>query len=194
MEEQHKTEDRRVKRTKKALRECLFKLLEEKTADEITVKELTEAADINRSTFYFYYKDISDMIIRIQDEIFAVFEAEVIKPDAKFETEEDFVKYLTRFLVFCRDHEKICKFAIGNDPSNNLTNRIKAALMERVPDSAAVFAINDPKRYLTGFAVSAFWSTILDWMYDGMSVPPDKMAEFMKNVYFYGGRTVLLKF
>ena len=58
---ERRSEDRRVKRTKKALRDCLFQLLDEKSADEITVKELTSAADINRSTFYFYYKDIDDI-------------------------------------------------------------------------------------------------------------------------------------
>lgn len=193
MEEQHKTEDRRVKRTKKALRECLFSLLEKKTADEITVKELTEAADINRSTFYFYYKDINDMIIRIQDEIYSVFEKEVLLPEIKFETEEDFVKYLTRFLVFCKEHERICRFAIGNDPGSNLSSRIKTALTERVPNSASLYTVSDPKKYLTGFAISGFWATILDWLNDGMAVSPEKMAEFMTNVYFCGGRTAKLK-
>lgn len=188
-----RTEDRRVKRTKKALTDCLFKLLQEKTADQITVKELTEAADINRSTFYFYYKDINDMIIQIQDEIYAVFEKDVISPEAVFETEEDFASYLSRFLVFCKEYEKICKFVISNDPNNNLTNRIKKALMEHIPDSSAVFAESDSRRYLTGFAVAAFWETILQWMYEGMKIPPEEMANFMSSAYFYGGRTVLLK-
>ena len=109
-ERKHRAEDRRVKRTKKILRDNLFKLMETRTADEITVKELTEAADVNRSTFYFYYKDINDMIRQIQAEIYSVFEAEVISPEAKFDTISDFVAYITRFLVFCKTNEKICKF------------------------------------------------------------------------------------
>lgn len=189
----HKTEDRRVKRTKKALRECLFRLLEQKSADEITVKELTEAADINRSTFYFYYNDINDMIMRIQDEIYAVFERDVITPAACFVTEEDFISYLTRFLLFCKDHEKICQFVVGNDPNNNLADRIRASLMEHVPDSSKIYADGDPRRYLTGFTVAGCWRTILNWMEDGMQVPPDEMAAFMTNVYFFGGRAMMLR-
>lgn len=189
----HKNEDRRVKRTKKALRDCLFRLLDEKTADEITVKELTEAADINRSTFYFYYKDINDMIIQIQDEIYSVFERDVIRTEAKFNTLNDFVQYLTRFLVFCKEHNKICRFVINNDPNNNLTKRIKQSLVECIPDSHKFFPQDDPKTYLTTFAVAAFWETILMWMEDGMQVPPDEMAVFMSSAYFYGGRTMLMK-
>lgn len=192
-ERKHRAEDRRVKRTKKILRDNLFKLMETRTADEITVKELTEAAAVNRSTFYFYYKDINDMIRQIQAEIYSVFEAEVISPEAKFDTISDFVAYITRFLVFCKTNEKICKFVISNDPNNNLTNMIKERLLEFIPDSEKVFDVDNPKRYLTCFAVAGFWQTILNWMYDGMKISPDEMAAFMTNVYFFGGRTVLIE-
>lgn len=192
-ERTHRAEDRRVKRTKKILRDNLFKLLETRTADEITVKELTEAADVNRSTFYFYYKDINDMIRQIQLEIYDVFEADVISPEASFDTISDFVSYITRFLVFCKANEKICKFVISNDPNNSLTNMIKTRLLEFIPDSEKVFGDDNPKRYLTCFAVAGFWETILGWMYDGMKIPPEEMAAFMTNVYFFGGRTVLIE-
>ena len=186
-----KTEDRRVKRTKKALRDCLFQLLDEKTVEEITVKELTAMADINRSTFYFYYKDIDDMIMQIQDEIYSVFERDVIRSATQFITREDFVQYLVRFLSFCKEREKICKFVMNNDPKNNLSKRIKNGLMMCIPDTKKVFAEDDPKRYLTDYAVAGFWQLILQWMYDGMKIPPNEMAVFLANVYFYGSRFVL---
>ena len=189
--ENKKTEDRRVKRTKKALRDCLFQLLEEKSVEEITVKELTAMADINRSTFYFYYKDIDDMIIQIQDEIYSIFERDVIRSATVFITREDFMQYLVRFLTFCKEREKICKFVMSNDPKNNLSKRIKSGLMMCIPDTTKVFAENDPKRYLTDYAVAGFWQLIIQWMYDGMKIPPNEMAAFLANVYFYGSRYVL---
>ena len=191
-EKKKRTEDRRVKRTKKALRECLFRLLEQKPLKEITVKELTEAADVNRSTFYFYYKDINDMMMQIQDEIYTVFEAEVIAPTSEFNTVEDFTAYILRFLLFCRENEQICKFVIGNDPDNNLTHMIRSALLRHIPDSKKVFSLDDPKCYLTCIALTGVWETVIQWMYDGMQVPPEELAAFLSNVYFYGGRTVLM--
>ena len=186
-----RAEDRRVRRTKKMLRDCLFSLLEEKTADEITVKELTELADINRSTFYFYYNDIDDMLFRIQEEIYAVFEEEVIKKADVFETAEDFIQYLTRFLVFCKDNEKHCKFVVSNDPGNKLSKRIKDGLMQCIPDTTLIFEETDPRRYLTEYAVAGFWQLILTWMYEGMKIEPREMAVLLTNVYFYGSRSVL---
>lgn len=186
-----KTEDRRVKRTKKILKECLFSLLEEKSIDEITVKELTEKADVNRSTFYFYYKDINDMLMQIQDGIFEVFEKNVMAQQSSFVTIEDFEEYVSRFLMFCKEHESICKFVISNDPNNNLAKKVKKTLFNHIPDSTKVFSPEDPKYYMTIFALSAMWETIIQWMYDGMKISPEKMTKFMINSYFYGGRTVL---
>ena len=152
-----KTEDRRVKRTKRVLRECLFELLETNSIDNISVKELTERADVNRSTFYFYYKDISDMVMQIQNEIFEVFYATVMSEQGSFLTVEDFTDYVMRFLRFCKEYEGICKFVVSNDPQNFLSNKIKDSLLEHIPDSSKVFPETDARSYLTCFAMSAMW-------------------------------------
>ena len=186
-----RSEDRRVKRTKKLLRECLFALLETKTIDEITVKELTEAADVNRSTFYFYYRDINDMMKQIQSEIYAVFEEEVVSVEAVFNTVDDLAAYILRFLHFCQEHARICKFVISNDPNNNLTNMIRKSLAEHLPDTKSVFPEDDPKRYLTAYAVNSVWQIVIVWLYDGMTVDANVMANFLAKSYFYGGRAFL---
>ena len=50
--------DRRVRKTKAQLRRGLARLMQEKSINEITVKELVDEVDINRSTFYLHYTDI----------------------------------------------------------------------------------------------------------------------------------------
>lgn len=54
--------DRRVRKTRKQLRECLITLLKEKKVQDITVRELTDMADLNRGTFYLHYKDVFDLL------------------------------------------------------------------------------------------------------------------------------------
>ena len=70
MEAQVKKEDRRVRRTKKLLTQALTELMQQKQVKEITVTELTDLADMNRGTFYLYYKDIFDMLEHIEDNMF----------------------------------------------------------------------------------------------------------------------------
>lgn len=60
-------EDRRVRKTKKAIQEAFCELIKEKNLNEITVKELCAKADVNKSTFYLHYHDIYDLADKIQD-------------------------------------------------------------------------------------------------------------------------------
>ena len=61
--------DRRIRKTKAQLRHGLAKLLKEKTIKEITVKELVEEVDINRSTFYLHYTDIYDLMEQTENDL-----------------------------------------------------------------------------------------------------------------------------
>ena len=61
--------DRRVRRTRKQLRECLVTLLKQKKVQDITVRELTELADLNRGTFYLHYKDVFDLLEQTETEL-----------------------------------------------------------------------------------------------------------------------------
>lgn len=63
--------DRRVKKTKKQLRQALMDLMTEKPSKSISVRELAERADINRGTFYIHYQDVNDLLQRLEDEMAA---------------------------------------------------------------------------------------------------------------------------
>ena len=49
--------DPRVRRTRQLLHDSLRKLLEQKRFDDITVQDITDAATLNRATFYAHYPD-----------------------------------------------------------------------------------------------------------------------------------------
>jgi AcrR family transcriptional regulator len=49
--------DPRIRRTRQLLQEALRKLLEQKEFDRISVQDITEAATVNRATFYAHYED-----------------------------------------------------------------------------------------------------------------------------------------
>ena len=65
--------DRRVRKTKAALRHGLAVLTKKKSIKEITVKELVEEVDINRSTFYLHYTDIYSMVAELESELLEEF-------------------------------------------------------------------------------------------------------------------------
>jgi AcrR family transcriptional regulator len=49
--------DPRIRRTRQLLKDALSKLVQTKLFDEISVQDITEAATVNRATFYDHYTD-----------------------------------------------------------------------------------------------------------------------------------------
>ena len=69
MEEKKKTPDRRVMRTKRAIKSAFVRLLTEKHINDITVSDIAALADINRKTFYNYYAGVYEVVDEIENEI-----------------------------------------------------------------------------------------------------------------------------
>lgn len=57
--------DRRVVRTRKAIREAFFKLMENQDYHKITIASVAREADIDRKTFYLHYRSVSDLVDEI---------------------------------------------------------------------------------------------------------------------------------
>lgn len=63
------TDDLRIKRTQKSIKEAFFDLVEEKGFEHISVKDITDYAQISRNTFYLHYSDKYDLRNRLCDEL-----------------------------------------------------------------------------------------------------------------------------
>ncbi|NEB41541.1 TetR/AcrR family transcriptional regulator [Streptomyces sp. SID14515] len=58
-------EDRRVRRTRHALRSALVELVLAKGFHALTVEEIVERADVARATFYAHYRDKEDLLVGV---------------------------------------------------------------------------------------------------------------------------------
>ncbi|MGE7877904.1 TetR/AcrR family transcriptional regulator [Peribacillus muralis] len=61
--------DPRVRRTDNLLRDSLIELMDEKSYESITIKDITERATVNRATFYRHYEDKEDLLNKSIDRI-----------------------------------------------------------------------------------------------------------------------------
>src|SRR6476659_7313908 len=57
--------DRRVSRTRRALKEALTDLILEKGYEGITIQDVLDRADVGRSTFYAHFVDKDDLLMAI---------------------------------------------------------------------------------------------------------------------------------
>ena len=92
--------DRRVRKTKTRLLNCLTELMKEKEVKDISVKELSDLADINRGTFYLHYRDVYDMLNKVEDELFSEFN-EILDRDFTIVPDDTLYTILEDVLPFC---------------------------------------------------------------------------------------------
>ena len=69
-------EDRRARRTRRLLKESLLELMEQKHFSEISVRDVTDNADMNRTTFYLHYTDTTQLLQSMEEDLLA--EAQVL--------------------------------------------------------------------------------------------------------------------
>lgn len=63
--------DRRVKRTRQAIKTSFLELAKDKPVDQITVKEVMGRADVNRATFYAHFSNISNLVDALEEDVAA---------------------------------------------------------------------------------------------------------------------------
>ena len=61
--------DRRIARSKRALRTALIELMEERGLGGLSVNDLCARADLNRGTFYNHFHDTDDLLTPLEDEV-----------------------------------------------------------------------------------------------------------------------------
>ena len=125
-----KREDRRIRRTKRLLIQALTKLMQQKQVNEITVKELTDLADINRGTFYLYYKDIFDMLEKIENELFGKLEG--IIDLREYEGISKQVKpILCDLFTLIEDNQEMCRVLLSPNGDINFLCRLNEVIREK---------------------------------------------------------------
>lgn len=65
--------DRRITRTRQAIRSAFTDMICEMDYEKISIKELTERAGVNRKTFYLHYSSLDDLLSEMQSEMSARF-------------------------------------------------------------------------------------------------------------------------
>lgn len=71
--------DQRVSRSQKLLKLALIELLKEKSLDHITVKEIVERAELNRSTFYINFYDKQDLFFQTSESLIKEFQRVLVE-------------------------------------------------------------------------------------------------------------------
>lgn len=178
--------DRRVRRTKTLLTQGLMQLMEEKDIRDISVRELSDLADINRGTFYLHYKDIYDLLDKIEDELFTEFNGiinrhltsdfQVLAPQSTLED----------IFTFLEKHREVARVMVGPHGDLAFVNRLKNLVKEHM-DSIAVLRDSACEYvYTEAFIVSGCIGVIETWLNHPTPRSPKEMAAYCSDFLIKG--------
>lgn len=121
--------DLRVKRTQKNIREAFITLAQKKAVNKITIKELAETAMINKATFYLHYRDLEDLVSRLEDEVIADGIREIGKADTIFRHVDEFFQ---RFALALTKNLILIRILYDNERTASLQKKMLTVLKNKI--------------------------------------------------------------
>lgn len=172
--------DRRVRRTKALLLQGLIQLMSEKDIKDISVKELSDLADINRGTFYLHYNDVYDLLNNVEEELFQEFN-EILERDLTAESSRPVTPrpVLLDLFIFLDHNRSLAKVLIGPHGDMAFVNRLKELVKEKLRMLMAN-AEHSVKYfdYFYSFMVSGCIGVIECWLNQQSPVSPEEIAGY----------------
>lgn len=193
---QPKKEDRRTSYSKRMIRESLYELMTEKPINKISVTEICEKADVNRSTFYAYYTDIYDLHKSIVAEFFDLQKNVIkhIKESIRTKTAlteftyQDFYQIVYYYFKTVKENTDLYKFIFNQNADNTVHasfakityQTIKEVLNPLIVDERA----EELKKAFT-FVAGGTTAHIIKWIETDCATPIETLSTYVAK-YYYG--------
>lgn len=177
-----KKENQRIKLTKKMLKDSLISMLEKESIHKISIRELCEHAEINRSTFYKYYGNQYELLEDMENELLQHIWGEdkaktLIQPEMT-------VERTTSLLSYFESCYQLVRLLVNNnvDPSfpEKIINlpEIKALATQRLGDGYQPEQLN----YLSTFLINGSFHMIREWINKELRESPADMALLLSDM------------
>lgn len=161
-------ETRRIKMTKKLIKDALVELLESNHLSAISVTGICERADVNRSTFYVYYDGIPQLMRELEQDALSQIPVSPTLPAGP--EDELFLQLLTEFFEYVRRNGSMFSVLLRVD---------NVGFVERLVESVCAsysLAENDSPlaRFGYAFCINGAVGLLRDWIARGF--PLDNRA------------------
>ena len=154
---------------------ALLSLLEKKPFEYVTVSELCEAAEVNRSTFYLHYENTSDVLKEasayVLDNFASYFSVDIESITSKYANcdlqELNFIneKYLHPYLSFIKDNQRLF-FTVLSQPTVFDSRAIFQRLFDNIfnPILDRFHYPRDEQHYVMMFYLNGITAIISEWI------------------------------
>lgn len=183
-----KNEDRRVKMTKRILKEALIEIMHNKSIHEISIKKICQTADINRSTFYHHYsapyelyEDIVDDILRDFGEIKDKNKAREFKSGSHY-----MLSLLTDILTYIEERKDLFIVILGDKGNISVGEKLSNNVLKFIDENEA----SELAVYCTQFISSGVANIVWLWLNNESRKSPRDVALILTMIIYHGIKKV----
>lgn len=173
-------DDRRVKYTKMVLKESFIKLLEKKDISQISIKEVCEDADINRSTFYAHYNDQYDLLRKIENELLDNINAHLTEIDQETNN-MNAILLAEKIFEYIKENAKLCKLLLSERGDFNFQKQVMMLVYDMIISQLTDnnMLTKEDAEYVYSFTIAGCVGIVQKWLDEDMKKSAYFMAEMV---------------
>ena len=171
-------DSRRTQMTKKLFRTALVELMQEKPYHKITIKEICDRADLNRTTFYLHYEDQNHLLNEIINQI----EKNMTEYISASSGEEDRIQRLTKYLEYVKENVAIYCLFMRSDDDGGARTRIITDILSEMRYDLPQLGSPEESAYVYRFVIEGTISMIFRWIDNGFDLSNEELARLIFNL------------
>jgi len=199
--------DRRVRRTRRALREAMQNLMAEKGYDQVTIEELTERADIGRTTFYLHYGAKQDLLLEQFDELLDQLVGQITDIPLSSWSQQGQVlpaedhpgRPISMIFEHAAANEELYRIVLqgeGVDQASErlqtmMTNAVNAYLHRKLDDESEKMTLDFPVDFFGNYFAGALLGVIKWWLEAEQPYTPEELEEIFFQMFLPGASQAL---
>jgi AcrR family transcriptional regulator len=176
-------ENRRIMITRKLLKESILELMKNRSINKISIKDICENADVNRTTFYNYYTDQYALLNEIEQDVLnktTEFLSKLNDGNAESVLLENFLEYVKK------DRE-IFHTLLCNDGDNSFQIKLMDISMNRLKSDAFDSNISQvEEEYVYEFVLMGCLSMIKKWVINSFDKSPTELSKLLITLVNHG--------
>lgn len=168
----------------------LIDLLQEKQISAISIKEICELADINRSTFYSHYSNQYDLLNSIEEKFIEDMMAAL--KQYSFSKEEEAFLIIEKILEYISKNNVICQVLLNQSTELHFQKQGTRIIKKFIFNQWLTKDKLDRHQfeYMSIFVVGGSVFVIKNWLETGMKESYQEMAEIINNLINRGLSTI----
>lgn len=176
-----KRDPERTQKTCEKLKNAFWEVYSEKPIDKITVREISQRAGYNRSTFYTYYKDIYDILEQSEEEIFKTLISHDPVPINLLD-KDYYRRSIMVYGEFLEQNKTCLRVLMSENGDPKFTYKLVEIMRQKINEGMNDFMADidaDMHDYIVEFVMNCHSSVMSLWLKRNCDVPFEKLTDYI---------------